>query len=448
MIESVKAAVKRYNMFSGERNVTVALSGGADSVALLLAMLDIADEFGLNISAAHLNHCLRGAESDGDEQFVKELCEKSKVKLFCERADVLGAAKKNGESIELAARKIRYNFLKRVSSGLVATAHTADDNIETVLHNLSRGTGIDGICGIPPVRDNIIRPLIFVTRDEVERYCAEKHTEYRTDSTNLSDDYTRNRIRHGAVPVLKSVNSAAVKNSALLSERLREDADFIKLETEKAFEKCSTLGGLSVSELLLLHPAIMKRCILLLCRRETGMTLEHTHVELIAEMLIGGSVRQSIPCGCFAEVKSGVLRICKGKEKAPLSEYSVEAYPFTANGVTLRLETAEKYKNMSTVHNLLFKCAVDCDKICGTPRLRGRLPGDGIRLSGRGVTKSFKKLFNEYDIPLNQRERLAVLADEKGVIWLSGFGADERAAVDDSTKKVLIIEEDKNGNNE
>ena len=111
-------------------------------------------------------------------------------------------------------------------------------------------------------------------------------------------------------------------------------------------------------------------------------------------------------------------------------------------------KTAEKYKNMSTVHNLLFKCAVDCDKICGTPRLRGRLPGDGIRLSGRGVTKSFKKLFNEYDIPLNQRERLAVLADEKGVIWLSGFGADERAAVDDSTKKVLIIEEDKNGNNE
>lgn len=448
MIESVKAAVKRYNMFSGERIVTVALSGGADSVALLLALLEIKDEFGLTLSAAHLNHCLRGKESDGDEEFVRSLCEALGVTLYCERADVASAAAANGESIELAARKARYAFLERVSEGLIATAHTANDNIETVLHNMARGTGLSGICGIPPVRGNIIRPLIFVTRTEVERYCAEKGVSYRTDSTNSSDEYTRNRIRHGAVPVLERVNSAAVKNTALLSERLRVDADFLETETNKAFDNCFIDGGLSADGLLKLHPAIMTRCIALLCERTLGLTLEHTHIELIVEMLQNGGNRQSVLKDCFAEVKSNVLRFCKPLEDPIAYLYDVDSYPFSAKGVALRVETAENFKNLVTVNSLLLKNAVDCDKICGRLKLRSRLPGDSISPVGRGVTKSFKKLFNENNIPLRVRDRLPVLADEKGVIWLSGFGADGRAAVSENTKKVLVIEEEDYGENE
>ena len=261
MIESVKATVKRYNMFSSEKSVTVALSGGADSVALLFALLEIKNEFGLNVSAAHLNHCLRGEESDGDELYVRKLCDKLDVPLICDRADVLGFARDNNQSIELAARNVRYEFLERVSNGLIATAHTADDNIETVLYNLSRGTGIDGGCGIPPVRGRIVRPLISATRADVEKYCELKGVNYRTDSTNLSDEYTRNRIRHGAVPVLKAVNTSAVKNVALFSERLRIDADYLIAEADRVYSEILLDGGLSVERLLELHPAIFTRCL-------------------------------------------------------------------------------------------------------------------------------------------------------------------------------------------
>ena len=178
MLNSVKNAIKRYNMINGETEITVALSGGADSVALLLCLLELKDDLDVNISAAHLNHCLRGEESDRDEQFVRDLCKQLNVPLTVEKADVKGEADKTGESIELCARRIRYAFLERVTSGLIATAHTANDNIETVLFNMSRGTGISGLCGIPPKRDNIIRPLILVTREQVETYCAEKGVEF------------------------------------------------------------------------------------------------------------------------------------------------------------------------------------------------------------------------------------------------------------------------------
>lgn len=444
MIESVKAAVKRYNMFSSEKSVTVALSGGADSVALLFALLELKDELCLTITAAHLNHCLRGKESDGDEQFVRNLCESLGVKLYCEWADVSSVAESNGESIELAARKVRYEFLERVSDGLVATAHTADDNIETVLHNISRGTGISGVCGIPPVRGKIIRPLILVTRAEVEEYCAKNGLSFRTDSSNNSDDYTRNRIRHGAVPVLKSVNSSAVKNAALMSERMRIDADFLEAETKNAYDSCFKDGGLSVEKLLQLHPAILTRCIALLCKNTLGISLEHTHIELILKMLEEGKKRQSVLKACFAEIKNGVLRFLKPQYPAAPFSFSVDSFPFSEKGLIVREETAENYKNLATVNNLLFKNSLDCDKICGKLIFRSRLPGDNIKLNGRGVTKTFKKLFNEHNISVDERDLFVVLSDDKGVVWLSGFGVDERVAVCDKTKNVLVIEGDNN----
>ena len=189
MLQCVKATIARHNMLEGVKEVTVALSGGADSVTLLSVMLKIRDEFNFTLSAAHLNHCLRGEEADRDEQFVRELCQRLNVPLFCEKADVKAFAKVNSMSIELAARQVRYAFLERVSKGVIATAHNANDNFETVLHNMARGTGIVGLCGIRPKRDRFIRPLIEVGREAIERYCAEEGLLFCTDSTN-SDQST------------------------------------------------------------------------------------------------------------------------------------------------------------------------------------------------------------------------------------------------------------------
>ncbi len=195
MLETVKQTIEDYHMLNPGEPVLAALSGGADSVALLRALLAL----GYPVRAFHLNHCLRGAESDRDEAFCRALCERLGVPLTVERIDV--GAQTAGEGIEAAARRIRYERLVAAAQGAkIATAHTADDNLETMLFHLARGTGPKGLAGIPPVRGDIIRPLIGAERAQVEAYLSELGQDFVTDSTNLSDDYTRNRIRHEVVP--------------------------------------------------------------------------------------------------------------------------------------------------------------------------------------------------------------------------------------------------------
>ena len=217
MLETVKQTIEDYHMLSPGEPVLAALSGGADSVALLRALLAL----GYSVRAFHLNHCLRGAESDRDETFCRALCERLGVPLTVERIDV--RAQTAGEGIEAAARRIRYERLVAAAQGAkIATAHTADDNLETMLFHLARGTGPKGLAGIPPVRGDIIRPLIGAERAQVEAYLAELGQDFVTDSTNLSGDYTRNRIRHEVVPVLRQLNPSVCGAAARLGGLLRQ----------------------------------------------------------------------------------------------------------------------------------------------------------------------------------------------------------------------------------
>ncbi|MBR5011737.1 MAG: tRNA lysidine(34) synthetase TilS, partial [Clostridia bacterium] len=254
MLKKVLAAIEKNNMLETGVTVTVALSGGADSVALLYCLLELQKERSFNLNAAHLNHMLRGEESLRDENFVKELCDKLNIPLFCENTDVAAEAQKSGESIELAARKIRYDFLNRVSTGVIATAHTASDSFETMLFNLSRGTAINGLCGIPPKRDNLIRPLIYCTRADVEEYCSQNGIAYVTDSTNLTDDYTRNKIRHNVIPVLKGINPSAEQAVMRTALSFSEDADFLNGVATDALNDCVRDEKIDVKKLLSYHP--------------------------------------------------------------------------------------------------------------------------------------------------------------------------------------------------
>lgn len=440
MLESVKAAVKRYNMFDTEKSVTVALSGGADSVALLVALIQLKSEYGLSVSAAHLNHSLRGAESDGDMEFVKRLCEKLDVPLIVETADIKSEAISSKESIELAARRVRYDFLERVSPGLIATAHTANDNLETVLYNMSRGTSLHGLCGIPAVRGRIVRPLIFATRTEVEAFLLEKGLTFRMDSSNLSDVYSRNKLRLKAVPTLLEVNSAAVENVSRLSETLKADEEFLNMEAQKAFEECSVDDGLNVAKLTALHPSIKRRVVSSFAKRELSEDLEHIHIEAVLNMNNSGICRQSVKCGFSAVIKNGVLKFEPPMKPCEALLLSVDNFPFKYENCTISVQKAENFSKRENVNNLAIENCLDYDKICGRLCLRTRLPGDKIRLSKRGCTKTFKNLFNERGLEENIRDSLLVLSDECGVVWLSDFGADERVAISDGTKNILSIE--------
>ena len=425
-------AIERFSLFESGSTVTVALSGGADSMSLLYASLSLKKKLGIEVNAAHLNHMIRGEEALRDENFVKEQCENAGVKLFCERADVPAFAKKNGLSIELAAREVRYEFLRRVSSGVVATAHTASDNLETMIFNLSRGTAIDGLCGIPPKRDIFVRPLLLCSREDVEKYCAENNIPYVTDSTNLTEDYARNKIRHNIIPVLKELNPN-IENTALRTAvSLKEDAKVLNslaenyLESNVTAEKKLNLKGFEN-----LQNAVAKRVIIkYIDGLGKGISLENVHIEAVYSIAVCGG-KTSLPKNYSAVVKNGLLSImCNGAEMQVKTEFLVDVTE--ENDLFL--------KNIQNVNNLLLKNLLDRDKIVGKWKLRTRIAGDSIRIKNRGCTKTLNKLFTENGVPVELRDNIPVIADEKGVIWVYGLGVAQRCAVGQNTKRLYKIE--------
>ena len=245
MKNRVIEAISRYDMLRAGDSVTVALSGGADSCALLYALYELRGELGITLSACHINHGLRGGESDSDERFARRLCEKLGIPAEVFRVDVRAAQRKH-ESIEEAARRLRYGCFEQVCAkygSKLATAHTANDNAETVLMYMLRGTGTRGLAGIPAVRDDIIRPLIFCTREQTEAFCRERGIEYVTDSTNLEDNCTRNRIRHNVLPLLREFNPSFLDAVSRMTSAVAADESFLTGYAEKCAEECAHPDG-------------------------------------------------------------------------------------------------------------------------------------------------------------------------------------------------------------
>ncbi len=411
MLQKIKNTLNKYQMIT-DNNICVALSGGADSVCLLHILKSLEEELGISVSAFHLNHCLRGEESDRDEAFVKRLCESLSVPLLCESADIKAAAEKSGESIELAARNIRYERLKSNAKGLVALAHTASDNLETVIYNLSRGSGIKGLCGIPPTRDIYIRPLIECTRAEVEEYIKDNGLCFVTDSSNLTDDYTRNYIRHNIVPSILRLNRSAEKTVAENSDSIREDSDFINGMALKIYSIIAKEDSLDGELLAEQHPAVAKRVLGLFFEEKIGKKPDRLHINRMYDALIN-SRKVSLPENFFAR--------CNGKRFVIAAEDKTES--------TLSYKTEIVYKNRKTdgnVYNLLLKNTIDCDKLWFQLTIRSRGEGDLIALEGRGCSKSLKKLMNELKIPEEKRNLLPIAVDDDGVVWIYSVGVSER----------------------
>lgn len=304
----VTEAITRYRMLDGCRNVTVGISGGADSCALLHILWELREELDITLTACHVNHRLRGAESDRDEAFVRELCGRLEVPLEVYGVDVRAAAGKH-ESIEEAARRLRYGCFEDVCgkyNSLLATAHTANDNAETVLMNMIRGTGTKGLAGIPPVRGNMIRPLILCTREQTEAYCREKGIAFVTDSTNLEDDCTRNRIRHNVMPLLREFNPSFIGAVTRMTEAVRSDEDFIGEYALKCAEECRTEGGLDSRKLKELHPAVRFRIIAGVLK-ENGIEPSKLRVSQCEELIFRGMGRVNLCKDRFAYVRKKVF---------------------------------------------------------------------------------------------------------------------------------------------
>ncbi len=388
--------------------VIVGLSGGADSVSLLDSLIELKSEYDLTIYAAHLNHMLRGAEADSDEAFVRRLCGEKSIELFCERADIRRLAREKKISEELCGREVRYEMFERLSRRLnakIATAHTASDNAETVIFNLTRGAGISGLSGIAPKRDNIIRPLIYVNRAEVEAYCAKNALDFVTDSTNLSDDYTRNKLRHSVIPVLKELNPDFESTVSRECETLREVNSFLKIKADDALNAALTENGFDRKTLLALPKAIRTEA---LCRlfKENGVQPDYKLISLVDSIIrSGGAV--NLGNGVRAVSKQSTLRFVTDEGTEQFSEIELKSD-------TEFIYNKKQYsvKELNIDKKLVF---------------RTRRAGDFIRLKNRGVSKTIKKLFNELHIPDEKRSAVMLAASGSEVFWIEGYSTCKNA---------------------
>ncbi len=427
MLKKISDALSRFAMLDGVKRVTVAVSGGADSVALLYALLKMRDSLGITVTAAHFNHKIRGEEAERDQHFVRDCCELLGVQLFEDSGDVPLYAKENHLSIELAARELRYRFFEGLDTDVIATAHTASDNLETVIHNLTRGTALNGLCGIPAKRGRFIRPLIFCTRQDVEDYCSLNDIEFINDSSNFCDDYTRNKIRHNVVPVLKSINSAAENCVSRMTLSLREDEDFIKSAVLNEYNKRYYDGCIDVKNFEEIHPAVAKRLIAEYYNRECGQA-DSLHINNIYEISLNGGTT-SVCGNKSAIVRDGKLKIVDTHKNVVIPDFKVD----------ISVSDNDLFKENKKVHNLLLKNTLDYDRIIGNLVCRTRQAGDSLRLKNKNGTKQLKKLFTEYKIPVDLRQVWPVLADDEGVVWVHKIGVADRCAADEDSKKLYKI---------
>ena len=309
--EMLMQAAERCGMLEKGDRVVVALSGGADSVALLHSLKMLEKELGIGVSACHVNHNLRGEESDGDEAYVRELCRELDVPLKVFSVDVSGSVAKH-QSVEERARELRYEAFAKLAEELgakVATAHNACDNTETVLLNMLRGTGLKGLCGIPPVRDYLIRPLILCTRDEIEEYCGENGLRYVTDSTNSSTAYTRNKIRLELMPKLLEINPSLYEGVGRMTFALGEDSRFLESMAGTALDEARAGEGVYSAEKLSALPDPILHRVISLMLREKDVEPTALRITGFCEIIKGGAGKINIEKNKFAVVKKGMAEV-------------------------------------------------------------------------------------------------------------------------------------------
>ncbi len=401
MTNKLTAFMKQYDMVKPGDRVICAVSGGADSMALLWAMYLVKEKLGISLAAAHFNHHLRGEESDRDAAFVKDFCDGYAIPLYMGQGQVQPGKK----GLEAAAREARYAFLDSLP-GKIATAHTADDNAETVLMHLLRGTGLKGLGGISPVLGNRIRPMLTVTRKEVLAFLESEHLSYVEDSTNCTDAYLRNRLRHRVMPLLKEENPRLAENLSQMALGLREDEALLQ---ERQAQK-----SLSVAELREMHPARRARVLQSFLMANGIKEPEKAHIQL-AESLVfseNPSARGDFPGGIVIGRSYDLLS--KEQSREALEEKRLPCpgqveYPNLGIRITAKPAAALSWK-------------ADCFTVCpvGALYIRSRRAGDKITLSGG--TKSLKTLFVDKKIPAAQRGLIPVICDDNGVVGLWGVG--------------------------
>ncbi len=441
ILKKINGFFEKYEIDLKNKNICVCLSGGADSVALFCAMGELLKTVDFNLSAVHVNHHIRDGEADRDEAFCVSLCEERKVKLYVENVFALEESEKSGEGLEETARKLRYGVFERLKASenidFFLTAHHANDTAETLVFNILRGCGVTGLSGIPHIRGFYLRPLIECTREEILKYLSEKGERYVEDSTNKDETYTRNYIRHTLFGEFSRVNPDFLSALLRLSESAKQDEDYFSNELAKIDEE---------TDLSTLHVSVASRAI---CKRYSeiakGEGLSAVHVKQILSCISSNEEKNcDLPFGIKAYVKDGKVRFSKSErfekwengEKFTLSkgETSLE------NGISLNL--SEKYVKVDKFSDHPLQIVLDGDKIKGTLYARKRAEGDKILC--RGIRRSVSKELMNQKIPKHIRDKIPLICDGEGVVFVPFVGACDRVFAKEKVNSPLFLEVDLN----
>ena len=474
LVQQVIKYSKQYDMLQEGDRVLVGLSGGADSVCLLYILHEIRKEIQFSIDAVHIHHGIRGEEADADALFSKRLCEQLSIPFFLIKENVPEYAKENKVSLEEAGRMLRYATWERLKRERgytkIALAHHANDSAETMLFHLFRGGRLLGLMGIPPVREDIIRPLLCCSRKEIEEWLAEQKIAYCIDSTNASDEYTRNKIRHHMITYAEQqINSKAVLHMQQTAEYLRQVKQFLDSTEKEIYDRAVQKQGerirLSIP-ILQEAPSFLQTNLIYTIVSECGggKDMSELHINQVLDLVkkqsgrgidlpSGVRVTRSYDTLLFAKksfddfVQTDEMS-CAGLEKNPSEMLQQQWYQKVQKGdLPAEYSYGEKgeclafrvfpYKKTEEIPKNRYTKWFDYDKIDSDIFLRKRRNGDMIRL--KSGTKKIKALFIDEKIPKEARDQIILVACETEILWIPGIRSSEAYFVDETTTRILEI---------
>ena len=460
MVEEVLQYMTQYHMVEPGDVVIAGVSGGADSVCLLLVLQKLAAELSISIEAVHINHGIR-AEAGEDAEFVRRLCEDRRIPFHLICADVETQAKQEKMSTEEMGRKIRYEAFRQIlgeRKGRIAVAHNSNDRAETMLFHLFRGTGLAGVCGIRPVQGEIIRPLLFLERKEIEQWLQEQEISFCTDATNLEDDYTRNRIRHHILSYAEEeIVHGATVNMNRAAKQLQEADEYVMRQTLAAVERCCVFtehpkaASVKLSLLQKEDPFIQKRLLFYTVCEIAGRKKDITeaHIQSIYKLLQGtGSKECMLPYQVHVYKQYEWVKIEKSEAERGISQAKYMELP----ELPVDIPSVVDVPGLGKVEFRTFPCEksqiipqktytkwFDYDKITKIMCLRPRQAGDYLTVNQQMGRKSLQDYFVDQKIPKENRNSLYVLAMDHHVVWVPGLRISEYFKITEQTEHVLQV---------
>ena len=426
--------------------VLVAYSGGADSSLLLHFLKEYLKDKKTAFAAAHLNHMIRGDEALRDQNFCRKTAEKLNIPFYSKNCDIPKIAAQSGKTLEEAARDERYLFLSDTArllgeNTLIATAHNSTDNLETLIFNLARGSGTAGMGGIAPIRQNIIRPLLCVSGEDIREYAKARDIEYVTDSTNSDTAYTRNHIRKNIVPLLREINPSAEDAALRLSRIARNENDFISSEAQRLTQR----GHIDKKDFSAAHPALRLRMVRALFEKQNGTAdgLSAVHLESAAEFALSCTGKLSLPHNTtlFSDTDRIYLDNSVEEENGAGEQIKLcinsPAVPFGKKFAVALCEKGKEPAYDANIYNLFIQQSAAFGTIYGSLFVRGRREGDRI-LTGK-MHKRLKKLMCDKGIPLRYRDSLPIFCDDGGILWAPTVALRDNAGGNDLTMYVFTL---------